>query len=129
MPRSFFMSSTLGFIVGVVSAPLIYDHINEKSQFPLNDILYGAIQPRNVNQWPSSQEAMSALFEYQKWDRSALSSDDIAKVDECVSLENNTFGCDITLKLSWLDKDAAVSATLKRDTDTWQIVRIQKNLP
>lgn len=129
MRFGFVMGSFIGFVVGAVSAPMLYEHVNETTNFPLKDIIYGAIQPAEQNQWPKSTDALNALFEHQKWEATAQSTANKANVDECVTLQNNTFGCDITLKLAWLEKETQISATFQRFEDKWKIMEIQKNLP
>lgn len=129
MRFGFFTGGLIGFVVGAVSAPLIYEQVNANGKFPLKDILYGAIQPSDRTKWPNADETLNALFEHQNWEVAAQSNANTANVDDCVTLQNNTFGCDITLKLAWLEKETQISATFQLIEDKWKILNIQKNLP
>ncbi|WP_022709287.1 hypothetical protein [Pseudochrobactrum sp. AO18b] len=129
MRFGFFTGGLIGFVVGAISAPIIYEQVNVNGNFPLKDIIYGAIQPSDRTKWPNADDTLNALFEYQKWEVAAQSTANKASVDDCVTLQNNTFGCDITLKLAWLEKQTQISATFQLIEDKWKIINIQKNLP
>ncbi len=127
MRNGFLLGLVCGVAIGAFVAPIVYKEIIDNSKFPIGDIIVGSLRPVEIEKWPSSTQALKAMQIHLQWPNTTDLSTSSANVDDCVTLSNGSFGCDITLNLAWSDKPSKVSARFQDNNGQWSVIDIQRN--
>ena len=76
----------------------------------------------NTGNWPTNEEAKLGLFVLSKWDIKNFSDQSTVTVNGCISVRENTIACEMTAKLSWLEKPAKIEGVFEGKPDNWTLV-------
>lgn len=123
--RGLLLGTGLGIVIGVTIAPMIGRSGNSTAPPAIERVVNGFLdrEERDRNDWPSGEQALTAVFENQGWDIGAKASSTI-EIMGCIEAAAN-IACQFELNLAWLDQPRIAEAIFEENAGKWHIIDLR----